>query len=360
MTRRFGSVCSGVECASLAFAPFGWEAAWVAEVDIAASAVLAHRFGATQPRYVPPFPDTPTGEKERQAYLRSRARKIEWGDRVTNWGNMTVLPELVRNGMAEAPEMLCGGTPCQSWSVAGLRKGLRDPRGGLTLSFVELADAIDDVRRERGDHPCVVVWANVPGVLSDKGNGFGCFLAALAGEDVPLEPPGGKWSNAGVVLGPKRAVAWRVGDAQYFGVAQRRNRVYVVASARSGFDPAAVSFEFDGVRRDTPPSRETGPDTAVSTARGAVEGGGAAGRDGQPDAGGLDGGRGRLGGPDVVATPEAFGGNNTRGPIQVAPACNAHGGGSRRMDFESEAFVVMSTGQAGAEIAEGGVSDFDL
>ena len=114
------------------------------------------------------------------------------------------------------------------------------------------------VRSVRSAAPGIVFWENVPGVLSTKDNAFGCFLGALAGESDPLIPSGVKWTNAGCVFGPQRTVAWRVLDAQYFGVAQRRKRVFVVASARADFDPAAVLFEFDGVRRDTAPSRETG------------------------------------------------------------------------------------------------------
>jgi DNA (cytosine-5)-methyltransferase 1 len=171
---------------------------------------------------------------------------------------MTTLPERILSGEVEAPDLFCGGTPCQAFSVAGLRNSLDDARGNLSLTFVGIANAIDHVRSVRGESASIVFWENVPGVLSTKDNAFGCFLAGLAGEDNPLEPPRGKWTNSGYVLGPKRAVAWRLLDAQYFGVAQRRKRVFVVASARDDFDPAAVLFEFDGVRRDTAPSREAG------------------------------------------------------------------------------------------------------
>jgi site-specific DNA-cytosine methylase len=171
---------------------------------------------------------------------------------------MTTLPERILSGEVEASDLFCGGTPCQAFSVAGLRNSLDDARGNLSLTFVGIANAIDHVRSVRGESASIVFWENVPGVLSTKDNAFGCFLAGLAGEDNPLEPPRGKWTNSGYVLGPKRAVAWRLLDAQYFGVAQRRRRVFVVASARDDFDPAAVLFEFDGVRRDTAPSRETG------------------------------------------------------------------------------------------------------
>ncbi len=132
---------------------------------------------------------------------------------------------------------------------------------------------------------CIIVWENVPGVLSTSDNAFGCFLAELAGETEPLIPepcpPAGKtsrrwkwkkktgkhsltWPVAGLIVGPKRTIAWRTLDAQFFGVAQRRRRVFVVASARDDFDPSAVLFEFDGVRRDNAPSREAQEDVAVT------------------------------------------------------------------------------------------------
>jgi DNA (cytosine-5)-methyltransferase 1 len=220
---KFGSVCSGIEAASVAWGPLGWKAAWLSEIEPFPSAVLAHH-----------YPDVP------------------------NLGDMTLLPERILSGEVEAPDVFCGGTPCQAFSVAGLRNSLDDARGTLSLVFCEIANAIDKVRSIRELDQSIVFWENVPGVLSTKDNAFGCFLAGLAGEDNPLEPPRGKWTNSGYVLGPKRAVAWRVLDAQYFGVAQRRKRVFVVASARADFDPAAVLFEFDGVRRDTAPSREAG------------------------------------------------------------------------------------------------------
>jgi DNA (cytosine-5)-methyltransferase 1 len=168
-------------------------------------------------------------------------------------------------------DVLVGGTPCQAFSVAGLRNSLADERGNLSLEFVRLADAIDDVRRAANKPEAIIVWENVPGVLSVKDNAFGCFLAALAGEDDPLVPPRGKWTNAGVVDGPKRKIAWRVLDAQYFGLAQRRRRVFVVASSRDGFDPAEVLFELEGVQRHSAPSREAGQAASAGTASRAGE-----------------------------------------------------------------------------------------
>lgn len=236
---KFGSVCSGIEAASVAWAPLGWHAAWLAEIEPFPCAVLAHHYPA-----------------------------------VPNLGDMTTLPARILAGDVEAPDVFCGGTPCQAFSVAGLRRSLDDARGNLSLTFCEIANAIDTVRAQRGAHPATVFWENVPGVLSTKDNAFGCFLAGLAGESGELQPPGGRWANAGCVFGPQRAVAWRVLDAQYFGVAQRRRRVFVVASARKGFDPATVLFEWHGVRRDTAPRREarqTAPTIpACSTAGGGL------------------------------------------------------------------------------------------
>lgn len=212
---KYLSVCSGIEAASVA-----WEPLAFSEIEAFPRAVLEHH-----------YPGVPLH------------------------GDFTVLKD--QPWISDA-DVLVGGTPCQAFSVAGLRNSLDDARGNLSLEFIRLADAIDAAREAQGRDPSVIVWENVPGVLSVKDNAFGCFLAALAGDVTPIDPPRGKWSNAGVVDGPQRTVAWRVLDAQYFGLAQRRRRVFVVASARDGFDPAAVLLEFEGVRRDTAPRREAG------------------------------------------------------------------------------------------------------
>lgn len=221
----YGSICSGIEAATAAWHPIGFRAAWYAEIEPFPSAVLAHHYPGT-----------------------------------SNHGDMTKLAALVLTGKIPAPDVLVGGTPCQAFSVAGMRQGMLDPRGALTIKYVELADAVDHVRIARGDDETIVVWENVPGVLSDKGNAFGCFLGALAGEDCELQPSGKRWADAGCVYGPKRTIAWRILDAQYFGLAQRRRRVFVVASARRGFDPVEVLFEREGVRRDSAPRRGEGSD----------------------------------------------------------------------------------------------------
>ena len=213
---KYLSVCAGIEAASVAWHCLGWEPLALSEIDAFPRAVLAHHYPG-----VPLHGDF------------TKLRDDPW--------------------IVDA-DVLVGGTPCQAFSVAGLRRSLDDDRGNLSLEFVRLADAIDDFRLDAGKQPAIVVWENVPGVLSVKDNAFGCFLSALAGEDTAVNPPRGKWTDAGVVDGPRRRIAWRILDAQYFGLAQRRRRVFVVASAREGFDPAAVLLEQDCLRWN-PPTR---------------------------------------------------------------------------------------------------------
>jgi DNA (cytosine-5)-methyltransferase 1 len=223
---RYLSVCSGIEAATVAWHGQGFEPLAFSEIEKFPRQVLAHH-----------YPDVPLH------------------------GDFTVLREQDWIGDAD---ILVGGTPCQAFSVAGLRNSLDDDRGNLTLEFVRLADAIDDLRPTGCG--TIIVWENVPGVLSVKDNAFGCFLGALVGNDDPIVPTGGKWTSAGMVVGSKRSAAWRVLDAQYFGVAQRRRRVFVVASARDDIDPAEILFEREGMRRNTPPSREQGKEVAATVA----------------------------------------------------------------------------------------------
>ena len=155
---------------------------------------------------------------------------------------------------------------CQAFSVAGKRKSLQDARGNLTLSFVLLADAIDLKRKQDGKEPAIILFENVPGILNVRDNAFGCLLAGLAGEDEELKPPGGRWSNAGYVLGPQRAVAWRVLDSQFFGVPQRRRRVFVMASAGT-INPLEVLFESESLRRHSQTGQKQGKETSSSASK---------------------------------------------------------------------------------------------
>jgi DNA (cytosine-5)-methyltransferase 1 len=198
---RYGSVCSGIEAATVAWHGLGWEAAWYSEIEPFPSAVLAHHYPA-----------------------------------VPNYGDMTKFEEWPD----EPINLLVGGTPCQSFSVAGLRKGLADPRGNLMLTYGAIA------RRYR---PEWLVWENVPGVLSSNGGrDFGTFLGMLA------------------ELG--YGFAYRVLDAQYFGVAQRRRRVFVVGHLGSWQRAAAVLFERHSLCGHPAPSREAGEVTPTLTKEG--------------------------------------------------------------------------------------------
>jgi DNA (cytosine-5)-methyltransferase 1 len=216
---RYLSVCSGIEAASVAWEKLGWKPLAFSEIEPFPSAVLKHH-----------WPEVP------------------------NLGDMTKYEEWK---FEESVDVLVGGTPCQAFSVAGVRKGLDDPRGGLTLTYVKMADYFN---------PKWVIWENVPGVFTSKDNAFGCFLGSLSGEECELKPSGKKWSNSGCVYGPKRSVAWRCFDAQYFGLAQRRKRVFVVACPPDQGDPSALLFEFEGLRRDSPPSRKAGETTSTELA----------------------------------------------------------------------------------------------
>ena len=206
---RYGSVCSGVEAASVAWHPLGWEPQWFSEIEKFPSAVLAHH-----------YPNTP------------------------NLGDMTAFKEWPNDPI----NLLVGGTPCQSFSVAGLRKGLSDPRGNLMLTYLAIAAQYQ---------PKWLVWENVPGVLSsNRGRDFGTFLGALA------------------ELG--YGFAYRVLDAQYFGVAQRRKRVFVVGYAGDWKRAAAVLFERESLSGHPAPSREAREEVAgtVTTRSGSGGGGG--------------------------------------------------------------------------------------
>jgi DNA (cytosine-5)-methyltransferase 1 len=203
---RYGSVCSGIEAATVAWHSLNWKPAWLSEIEPFPSAVLAHH-----------YPHVPN--------LGDMTKFEEWPD--------------------ESIDLLVGGTPCQSFSVAGLRQGLADPRGNLMLTFLAIA------QRQR---PRWIVWENVPGVLSsNRGRDFGTFLGAL-GE-----------------LG--YGFAYRVLDAQWFGVAQRRRRVFVVGYLGDWRHPAKVLFESESVCRNTAPSREAEKNSTASAEHGTSNGG---------------------------------------------------------------------------------------
>lgn len=205
MIKTIGSVCSGIEAASVAWEPMGYEFEWFSEIADFPSYVLKEKYS-----------------------------------NIPNLGDMTDIPEKIMKGEVQAPDLICGGTPCQAFSFAGFQNGLNDDRGNLTLKFVDIIDANDEVREKQGENRTVVFWENVEGVLSDKTNAFGCLISYLAGLENPIEEK--KWPRAGLVRGPKRNVAWRVIDAKFFGLPQQRKRLYVLAGGKD-FSPENILFE---------------------------------------------------------------------------------------------------------------------
>ncbi len=261
MTLRYGSVCSGIEAATLAWHSLGWRASFYSEIDKFPRAVLQQR-----------FPDVPLH-----------------GDFTT-----------IQAGEYDPIDILIGGTPCQDFSVAGLRKGFDGDRGNLTFEFVHLAERL---------RPRWIVWENVPGCLSiDGGRGFGTFLGML-----------GKLGYG---------TAYRILDAQYAGLAQRRERVFVVGCLGDWRRAAAVLFERESLRWDPAPRREAGKGSTHALAPSLTGSGRGVERSGESR------------GQDPVI-PVAFGGNNTSGPIDVGTALRAKGG-SGHGDFESETFVATA------------------
>ena len=246
---KYGSVCSGVEAATVAWHPLGWEPQWFSEIEPFPSAALAQH-----------YPNTP------------------------NFGDMTKFKEWPND---RPIDLLVGGTPCQSFSVAGLRKGLDDPRGNLMLTYLAIADRY---------RPRWLVWENVPGVLSSNGGrDFGTFLGALG------------------QLG--YGFSWRILDAQFFGVAQRRRRVFVVGHLGDWRRAAAVLFERESLSGHPAPSREKREDVA-SYAASSI-------------------GSYREG----VGTLRANGGDLGGGSENLVAKTLTRGAG-QRYDFETEDFVV--------------------
>ena len=218
----FATGCSGIGAPEVAFGDrLGWKCLWCSEIEPFPSAVLKYR-----------WPDVP------------------------NVGDFMTIAERIKNDELEAPDVFIAGTPCQAFSVAGLRNSLNDQRGGLTLEYVRIAAEMDLQRIRRGLPETVFVWENVPGVLSTPDNAFGCFIGGLLGFNCAIAPTDGRWGNYGS-LSEHRTVAWRILDAQYFGVAQRRRRLFLISTARPGFSPARTLFECGSVPRTAPPSRET-------------------------------------------------------------------------------------------------------
>jgi len=287
---KYLSVCSGIEAATVAWHPLGWSPVAFSEIEKFPCAVLKSH-----------YPNVP------------------------NWGDMTKYQEWPDADV----DLLVGGTPCQSFSVAGLRGGLADPRGNLALTYLGIVDRY---------RPEWMVWENVPGVLSSGGGrDFGSFLGGLA------------------ELG--YGFAYRVLDAQFirvdgFGraVPQRRRRVFVVGNSRSWRRAAAVLFEPESLSGNSPPSRKAGKGFAA-TISARTKGGGGLGTDFELDGGliasDIVGALNSAGGHAVpgnsvqdatVGMLIAYGGNNQSGRNVDAAGLNAKS--AQRQDFESETFLV--------------------
>ena len=191
---KYISICSGIEAATTAWHGLGWTPLAFSEIEPFPSAVLAER-----------WPQVPN--------LGDMSRYREWPEEI----------------LVEC-DLLVGGSPCQAFSVAGLRRSLDDERGNLSLIYVQLFHHINAVRRKHERSPAIALWENVPGVLSTKDNAFGCFISGLLGVDDTIETQDGKWPKAGFLGSETVRVGYRVLDAQYFGVAQRRRRVFLVAA----------------------------------------------------------------------------------------------------------------------------------
>lgn len=247
----FGSVCAGVGGMDKGLEDAGMKCAWQIEIDKACQQVLAAKF------------------------------KAKIYDDATKHGKDTL----------SRVRVLAGGTPCQGFSISGLRAGLADDRSNVCLHYCRIADELE---------PDVLLWENVPGALSMSDNAFGCFIAAVVGYDTPIIHPDteafgewwrdGKdgrfpiWPGAGMVVGPKRTACWRILDSQYFGLAQRRRRLFVIAdsfeqSGRLGIEEfrerigfhgvaSAILFEPEMLRRHSPPSRKTEKDVATALGSG--------------------------------------------------------------------------------------------
>lgn len=206
---RYATLCSGIEGVSQAWEPLGWKPVFFAENAGFPSEVLRVRYPA-----------------------------------VPNLGDVVHLDGAPWRGKVD---VLWASTPCTSFSMAGDRQGMEVADGALANEFARICDEID---------PDVVVWENVKGALVDERNAFGHLLGRLAGEECSLQPAGTGWTNAGYVSGPSRCLAWRVLDAQYSGLAQRRERLFLVGCRRGGADPRDILFERHGAPRHRATVRE--------------------------------------------------------------------------------------------------------
>lgn len=249
---EYGSICSGVEAATLAWRPLGWKAVFFAEVEPFPSAVLCYRFKATRPLRPldPAMADNEKERKTRELWKRQIAGLPEGGT-IPNYGDFTLIK---REDVNEDIDLLVGGTPCQDLSIAGKRLGFEGQRSVLALDFVRLCFELG-VRW--------VVWENVPAALSSRrGEDFGRFVSLLCGWNIPVPESG--WRKCGIVTPAPGGfgVAWRVLDSQFTrveqfprAIPQRRKRLFLIGYSGQWKYPAKVLFDGEMCGGDTPPRR---------------------------------------------------------------------------------------------------------
>mgnify|MGYP000190341647 CR=1 FL=1 len=252
---RLGTVASGVGAPEVAAAGLRYDSVFVSEIEYFPCMVLHERMGASRPVY--PIDPSIFGDDAKQWEANNRKlRKIPAKGLVPNFGDLT---QLNRNWNKHAkkcaPNVLVGGTPCQAFSISGQRGGLDDHRGNLTLEYADLC-------KKSGAE--WFVWENVYGALSSAGgDDFGAILACFAGYPAGFiwKPRGGKWKNSGVVEPATKGdfgLAWCVLDSQYFGVAQRRERLFIVGYRGNAAPAIAVLLDTIGLSGDSKPCRKAG------------------------------------------------------------------------------------------------------
>ncbi|MGL4577290.1 MAG: DNA cytosine methyltransferase [Burkholderiaceae bacterium] len=217
---RFLSLFSGIEAASVAWIPLGWTCAGVAEIEPFPCVALKHH-----------YPNVP------------------------NLGDVTHITEAQIAALGPI-DLVCGGSPCQDLSVAGKRAGLAGERSNL---FYEQMRIFNAARRLCGAR--FMLWENVPGAFSSN---RGADFAAVAGEmaGARFGVPHGGWRNTGVAAGRNGLVEWATLDAQWFGLAQRRKRVFALLDTGNWADRPPILFEPESLRRDSAPRRKAGQDAA--------------------------------------------------------------------------------------------------
>lgn len=233
---RYLSLFSGMEAATIAWRPLGWECVGVSEIDPAACAVLRHR-----------LPGVP---------------------------NLSSVTEITDADIAALGpiDVVIGGSPCQDLSVAGKRAGLEGERSGLFHEQLRIFNAARTLCGARW-----LIWENVPGAFSsNKGRDFAVVVGAMAGCELPVPADG--WGSEGVALGDAGFVEWAVLDSQWFGVAQRRRRVFAVLDTGDWANRPPVLLEPESLRGDSAPRRETGEGVA-GTLSARPSGGGGLGTD---------------------------------------------------------------------------------